>query len=642
MVGAKRRRTLISSGVTILATGCVALMLTACGAGAAQKPAASSGGVVNWAEQPQGTPNFIFPFMPINYFSVANISQFQYMMFRPLYFFGTGSQPTLNSSLSLASAPKYSNGNKTVTINMKTNYKWSNGEAVDAQDALFFFNMLKTDKSHWAAYAPGTIPDDIASITTPSKYKLVVNLTGSVNPYWFTYNELSQITPMPLAWDVTSTSAKAGSAACATSTYAALVVDAKGAPTNAAAKACDAVYTFLSSQSGYDPANPSAANNSLATYATNPLWQVVDGPWHLTAFSSTGAASFKPNAKYDGPIKAKISQFNELPFTSTSSEYSALLGGKLQYGYLPPEDVTKATKNPTKPAGNPPSLKGFQMNPVYVWGINYFPYNFNSSGDGGQAGKIFSQLYFRQAFQMLVDQPLFIDKFFKGYAVPTYGPVPVLPKNPFASSYEKSNPYPFSSSKAVKLLKDHGWKVVPGGVSTCSVAAKCGVPVGTKLSFTEQYVNQGPIAQEEANAEVSSWESAGIKVSLSTGTFNTVIGNAIPCKAGAASCTWELENWEGGWLYAPDYYPTGEEIFQTGAGSNVGNYDVPANDALIKATDFSSANLTNWENYITKNLPFVWQPNQAYDLYEISSKVHNATPINPLLNLTPETWTLSS
>jgi len=32
-----------------------------------------------------------------------------------------------------------------------------------------------------------------------------MNLTGAVNSYWFTYNELSQITPLPIAWDITAT-----------------------------------------------------------------------------------------------------------------------------------------------------------------------------------------------------------------------------------------------------------------------------------------------------------------------------------------------------------------------------------------------------------------------------------------------------
>ena len=56
---------------------------------------------------------------------------------------------------------------------------------------------------------------------------------------------------------------------------------------------------------------------SLATYATNPLWQVVDGPYRLTSFdSSTGAFTMSPNTSYGGPHAAKISILQAVPFTS--------------------------------------------------------------------------------------------------------------------------------------------------------------------------------------------------------------------------------------------------------------------------------------------------------------------------------------
>ena len=75
-------------------------------------------------------------------------------------------------------------------------------------------------------------------------------------------------------------------------------------------------------------------------------------------------------------------------------------------------------------------------------------------------------------------------------------------------------------------------------------------------------------------------------MTLSTGTFDTVIGNATPCSG--SGCTWQLENWGAGWIFSPDYYPSGEEIFQTGAGSNSGSYSNPTNDANIKATNFQN------------------------------------------------------
>ena len=43
----------------------------------------------------------------------------------------------INTGLSLAQLPVYTNGGKTVTIKMK-GYKWSNGETVSAQDVVFW------------------------------------------------------------------------------------------------------------------------------------------------------------------------------------------------------------------------------------------------------------------------------------------------------------------------------------------------------------------------------------------------------------------------------------------------------------------------------------------------------------------------
>src|ERR1700691_5756837 len=85
-----------------------------------------SGGTATWAELPSDIPNYIFP---------LDSSAFNQMLYRPLYWFGTGAAPTMNTSLSLAYAPTFS-GN-TVTIKLKP-YKWSNGQAVTAQNVMFW------------------------------------------------------------------------------------------------------------------------------------------------------------------------------------------------------------------------------------------------------------------------------------------------------------------------------------------------------------------------------------------------------------------------------------------------------------------------------------------------------------------------
>jgi peptide/nickel transport system substrate-binding protein len=353
-----------------------------------------------------------------------------------------------------------------------------------------------------------------------------------------------------------------------------------------------------------------------------------------------------PNASYSGPNKPTYKEFIEKPFTSATAVFNALVGGTVDIGGLPFTDVTSPATSPATPSEtvktgkNNPRLATYTLVPTYRWGINYFPENFNSVGDTGHAGAIFKQLYIRQVVQLLVDQTLYIDRIFKGYGVPTYGPVPVWPHNPFSSTFEEKNPYAYNPAKAKALLKSHGWKVVPGGISTCTKAGSgsgdCGkgIPKGAKLDFTLQYVSGTRSETALMNAEKSSWGSVGFRVNLSTATFDAVIGAAVPCHGSA--CKWTLENWGGGWIFAPDFYPTGEEIFATGAGSNSGDFTTATNNHLIKETDITTASLTSYENWLTEKLPVIWQP----EIVTIN-EVHNGLehqPLNPLDANTPATF----
>ncbi len=617
----------MSVGVAALA---VAASLSACGSSSSSSSSKPSNtNLVRIAEPPATPPNYIFPFMGLQFFSVSNINQFQFLMYRPLYWFGKAQSPNVNYGLSLASAPVYSNGDKTITVNLK-NYKWSNGTAVTAENVIFWMNMMHAEKANWADYTPGALPDDLTSVTAPNASTVVFNLKASVNPYWFTYNELSQITPMPNAWDITATGGAANSGGCAAVPYG--TADAQ----------CSAVYTYLSKQSGYDPANPQAANNSLSTYAANPIWQVVDGPFHLTHFDASGNVTFAANPSYGGPVKATIKQVKLVPFTTDTAEFNALVGGKVDVGYLPSQDITGNAVNAGTPGPNNSRLGNYNLVSGYSWSINYFPMNFNSTGDGGNAGPIFKQLYFRQAFQTLVDQALYIKKIDKGYGVPTYGPVPAFPKNQFASSYEQSDPYAYNVAKAVNLLKVHGWTVVPSGTTTCTSpgtgAGHCGAGIakGAKLAFNLQYASGSTALTQLMTDEKSSWAQAGINVTLGQASFNTVLGNAVPCKAGSASCSWEMANWGGGWIFAPDYYPSGEAIFATGAGSNSGSYSDATNDANILATTNKNVPLNTYENYLTQQLPVVFQPNPTAT-GEINKSLKGYSS-STLQQLNPEEW----
>ncbi len=622
-----------------LACGLAAVGMISLGATMVSAPASSASvtkTVITFAEAPGAAPNYIFPFMTLAYFSVANISQFEYYMYRPLYWVGTGSKPIVNNTLSVGEAPVFTNSDKTVKITVKS-YKWSNGEKLTATDVLFFLNLWQAAKTKYAAWAPGgfSIPTIVKSVKVTSSTTLTITLKRSLNPHWFEYNELAAVTPFPIAWTRTSLTAKAGSAGCATAKF------------GTASAACHAVYVFLSEQSGHNPTKPTTKINALPTYATNPLWKVVDGPWKLTSFGPTAPAVMVPNPSYSGPNKPTYKEFIEKPFTTATAIFSALVGGTVDLGALPFTDVTTPATPPskpsqtTKPGKNNPRLKtNYNLVPSYRWGINYFPENFNSVGDTGNAGAIFKQLYVRQALQLLVDQELYIERILRGYGVPTYGPVPVWPHNPYSSSYEEKNPYSYNPGKAKSLLADHGWKVVATGVSTCKKpgtgAGECGkgIPKGAKLDFTLQYISGTKAETALMDAEKSSWAKVGLRVNLSSADFDAVISAAVPCHG--SSCKWTMQNWGGGWIFAPDYYPTGEEIFATGAGSNAGDFTTATNNTLIKQTDTTSVGLTSYENWLTAKLPVVWQP-EIVTINEIHDTITHP-PLNPLDANTPATF----
>jgi peptide/nickel transport system substrate-binding protein len=411
-----------------------------------------TGGTATYALPPSTTPNYIFPFDSSSYFSVVNAEDFQYLLYRPLYWFGNGASPTLNSSLSVADAPVYSGQN--VTITMK-GWKWSNGTTVTAQNVVFWIHMMQAvASSDWGAFVPGGFPTNVSDVKATSATTLTMTMNKAHNQTWFTSNELSQITPMLEAWDRTAS----GPSHCTTK-----VSD------------CAAVYSYLDSQS-----------KAQASWAGSAIWGIVDGPWRLSSFNSDGNSTFVPNKAYSGPVKARLAEFQEVPFTTESAEYNVLRAGaaggnQLDVGYLPTTDAP-ATKAANMTGTNP--VSGYTLSPLYAWSINYFPLNYQSTTGNGP---IIKQLYFRQALQYLMNQAAAIAGPLKGYGVPTVGPVGTVPVTSYLSPAGKAgDPWPYNPAKAKQLLTSHGWTVVPNGTTTCTTPAKCGpgIKQGQALSFT--------------------------------------------------------------------------------------------------------------------------------------------------------------
>jgi peptide/nickel transport system substrate-binding protein len=567
----KPRGVRFASGLA--AASILALVAAACGgSNSSTTPGGSpvKGGTAVLAEPPSTTPNYIFPYSSASVTTEANLFDLQALMYRPLYWFGDNGQPVVNYSLSLANPPKISGRNVTITLK---HYVWSNGTPVTAQNVMFWLNMELAVPTDFYAYTG--FPANVSNIKVVSPAELTMTMDKAYSPSWFLYNDLSQVTPMPAAWDRTAS----GPSSCATT-----VAD------------CAKVYAYLNTQA-----------QALTSYVTSPLWSVVDGPWKLSAFNADGHITFVPNKSYSGPVKPMLAALQEVPFTTDTAEYDVLRSPssstKIDVGYLPPQDAPP--KPPNVAVGANP-LPGYTLAPLYPWGINYYEVNFQSSTGNGP---IIRQLYFRQAMAYLTNQEGVVKGPLRGYGTVTVGPVGSHPVTSSLSLRGRQGPpYSFDPARARSVLAAHGWKIVPGGVSTCTDPGLCGpgIKQGQGLSFGFVYATGTAWVDSEMAGLQSNAAQVGIKLNLQPKPFNQVIAEAIGnCVVAKLSCNWDMAQFGIGYSFGPDYLPTGETLFICGAIGNTDGFCDKTNDALINKT-LTSSNLSYmyaWQDYLAPKLP---------------------------------------
>ena len=587
-----------------IAAGLAALLLAACsGSSNSGAPGASStastGGVVTFAESANYVPTWILPFYSGAFFTIQEQGWFENLMWPPLFNQSNGASPSVNYAASLGNQPVYSDGGTTVTVSLK-HWKWSDGQPVTARDITFWLNLLKANKSEWADYTKGQFPDNVTSVQVVNPYEITMKLDKAYGASFFTGDELSQITPIPQhVWDRTSATGKVGN-------YDETPAGAR------------AVMSFLQAQS-----------KDLKTYATNPLWQTVDGPWKLTEYTLTGHITFVPNKQYSGPAKPKVAQFQEVPFTSSDAEYNALRAGDLTAGYIPTNDY--ATINEIK-------ALGYNVAPWKVYGFNSIFINFNNP----TVGPAFRQLYIRQALQYLIDQQLQISKVFSGYAQPDYG---MVVNGPASQEGAEPNAYPYSPAKAKALLTAHGWSVHPGGVTTCAKPGtgptQCGtgIKAGFPLNFN-LLIYSGAIQQSVA---MTSYKTIAATVGINIKLVNNVnvFAAAPACQPAQSECGWQLADWGGGVYTPPNGYPVEAGYTDCGGNNNHENYCDPQQDKLDGAAAAGSAtpaDFNAWELYVTQQLPMLWQPNSDFEVVAVKKNLVGPIPANTTLSVFPESW----
>ena len=144
--------------------------------------------------------------------------------------------------------------------------------------------MKASPATEWCGYAPGYFPDNVTSYSAPNPSTFVINFNKAYNPEWVLYSELSQITPMPLAWDRTS-----------------LSQPAPHEPTTAICR------TRRSPAPRRSTSSSTRQSKQLGSWASSPLWSVVDGPFKLQSFNTDGQVTLVPNPQLLGLAEGRRS-----------------------------------------------------------------------------------------------------------------------------------------------------------------------------------------------------------------------------------------------------------------------------------------------------------------------------------------------
>lgn len=553
---------------------------------------AARGGTITVGQLSKQTPSDIFPLIDSTSCTTPtlNFVQNQYI---PLYAGPSGAEPAIDEQLSAAEPPRYSGSDKTVTITLKPGLKWSDGKPVRAQDVVFYLDLLKAalkqTSANWCQYSPGEFPDNVASWTTVGARGLVLHLTHAVNPSWFTADQLQDVGAGIYAlpsqdWNVDS----------ATGEH---ISDWATNPADALR-----IYNYLHAQ-----------GTAVGTFASSPLWKVVDGPFRLKDFqASSGSYDLVPNGAYSLAPKAKVSDIAVRTYASSAALLAGLKSKALDIAPIDPGTQLRAI----------PTLRrrGYSVFGGPEWGWFGGVINYRDKTD--DFDNVIAQGYMRGVFGELVDQATIIKRVYHGWAVPAYGPVPTEPRSPYVVATAARAAWPYDPSKAAATLRAHGWAVKPGGQTTCrkpgTAANQCGagIPKGTPIKLVWANVSSvtSPVGALESTIFADDAErAAGIEVSFVSGKFSflTAEYNDQNPAASVYVNDWGVNNFGG--VYS-DYYPTQDGLLSLGGSLNLGGYADPTANRLMAASvaDPGALAISDEVSYLSRDYPVLYMPDQDW------------------------------
>lgn len=554
--------------VMLAGASALALALAGCGTAATNNTPANNASTGTQTPQKGGTLVSALPsqtditwYLPIS--NAANQSlynaQMDEMEYWPLLYLDNTYNIDYNDSI--AKSIDASPDGLTYHVYLHNNYKWSDGTPVTTKDIMFTWNVIKAASASNAP-APwpyvdanyGDIPNGVKSIVANNDYEFTITLKKPANQQWFEYNGIGQLIPMPAkAWDK---------------------------------------Y----------PNNMTKELKWLGKNATDPNFIInspVDGAFKLTAATDKQQWTLTPNPDFGGH-QSTLDKWIIMYEASSDAELAAVKSGTVNLGYLPFAQVSQKS-----------SLEADGLTLVPTPDYGYFDTTLNMN-KGSKLGKVFSQLYVRQALEMGIDQNTINQEIGHGYESPQYGPIPQQPATKFLDPSLTKPIYPYDPAKGKKLLEQNGWKEV-NGVMTKN---------GTQLAFTMMYPSGDEAQTQTAELLQQDWAKMGVKIKLKPLPFSELIGDM------SKPTGWDAATGQG--IVYSGSYPSGDGIFQPGGLDNYGYNDPTENNWITKTTEPSSSDQATmqtffgYEDYTAHNLPVLWM-NGATGLQLVAKDVHNVT-----------------
>ncbi|MBB5373839.1 ABC transporter substrate-binding protein [Acidocella aromatica] len=307
------------------------------------------------------------------------------------------------------------------------------------------------------------------------------------------------------------------------------------------------------------------------------FFQVVDGPLRPERLDIGLDLIMTPNPNWEGPPL----HFSRLVWKFVEGDGAALQ--QVESGDL---DLANAPMDLWKAVQNLPGIRLINLPP----GLSFHEIQLNLRNTDVA---FFRDVRVRQAMADAIDQQEMIALIDHGQGEEIRSPVPPNPPT-YLPPAMRAGQYPveYDPQKALALLQEAGFTRGPDGIMQKN---------GVRLSFTYLSLSGGAVSAQTTVMLQSYLAKIGIEVKVRQIEFNQLV----------ALLNNPHSDWEAAGLgETVGVYPSGEELFGTGAFANAGGYSDPKMDQLIaESTDKPGLQgLYDYATYASEQQPVIFMP----------------------------------